>query len=63
MPNAMADLAKELLAIEATGDRARAENWFKKYTAMPAELKASLQTASDIPVDIDPIYVFAERAK
>ena len=27
----MSDLAKELLEIEATGDRARAENWFKKY--------------------------------
>ncbi len=29
-------LAKELLEIEATGDRARAENWFKKYDVMPA---------------------------
>src|SRR5262249_18746479 len=30
MPDALAGLAKELLEIEATGDRARAENWFKK---------------------------------
>ncbi|HEV8046488.1 MAG TPA: Zn-dependent hydrolase, partial [Terriglobales bacterium] len=30
MPPAISDLAKELLEIEATGDRARAENWFKK---------------------------------
>jgi hypothetical protein len=63
MPSAMADLAKELLEIEATGDRARAENWFKKYGAMPAELKASLQAASDVPVDIDPVYAFAERVR
>jgi hypothetical protein len=63
MPGAMADLAKELLEIEATGDRSRAENWFKKYDTMPEELKESLQAASDVPVDIDPVYAFPERAK
>jgi len=63
MPGAIADLAKELLEIEATGDRARAENWFKKYGTMPEELKASLQAASDVPVDIDPVFSFAERVK
>src|SRR5204862_3787319 len=34
IPTALAQLAKELLEIEATGDRARAENWFKRYDAM-----------------------------
>ena len=63
MPGAMADLAKELLEIEATGDRARAENWFAKYGTMPEDLKASLKAASDVPVDIDPVFSFAERVK
>ena len=63
MPGAMADLAKELLEIEATGDRSRAENWFKKYDTMPEDLKASLQAASDVPVDIDPVFSFAERVR
>src|SRR5450759_1304454 len=63
MPGALADLAKELLEIEATGDRSRAENWFKKYDTMPEELKASLTTASDIPVDVDPVFSFAERVR
>jgi hypothetical protein len=63
MPGAMADLAKELLEIEATGDRLRAENWFKKYGTMPEELKASLQAASDVPVDIDPVFSFPERVR
>jgi hypothetical protein len=63
MPVALADLAKELLEIEATGDRTRAENWFKKYGTMPEELKASLQAASDVPVDIDPVFSFAERVR
>jgi hypothetical protein len=63
MPGTMADLAKELLEIEATGDRTRAENWFKKYGTMPEELKASLQAASDVPVDVDPVFSFAEKVK
>jgi len=63
MPSAMADLAKELLEIEATGDRSRAENWFKKYGTMPEELKVSLKAASDVPVDIDPVFSFAERVR
>src|SRR6266480_5459578 len=38
MPQTLADLAKELLEIEATGNRERAEKWFKKYGAMSPEL-------------------------
>jgi hypothetical protein len=60
MPAAIAKLAKELLEIEASGDRDRAENWFKKYGAMPVELKTALQAAQDVPVDIDPVYAFPE---
>ncbi len=63
IPGAFADLAKELLETEATGDRQRAENWFAKYGQMPEELKSSLKIASDVPVDVDPVYSFAERVK
>jgi hypothetical protein len=63
MPDAIASLAKELLEIEATGDRARAENWFKKYDTMPAELKSALTAASSVPVDIDPVFSFAREVK
>jgi Peptidase family M49 len=63
MPQALADLAKELLEIEATGDRERAETWFKKYGVMPPELQASLKSAANVPVDIDPIFSFAERLR
>jgi hypothetical protein len=58
MPQAFADLAKELLEMEATGDRDRVEKWFTKYDAMPEELKTSLKKTSDIPVDVDPTYSF-----
>jgi hypothetical protein len=60
MPDAIAGLAKELLEIEATGDRARAEAWFSRYGAMPAELQAALKSASDVPVDVDPVSSFPE---
>ena len=60
MPDAVAALAKELLEIEATGDRARAEAWFAKYGSIPPELAKSLEAASDVPVDIDPVSAFPE---
>ena len=63
MPGAIADLAKELLEIEATGDRQRAASWFQKYDAMPAELKASLAKTSDIPVDIEPVFAFKQTVR
>lgn len=63
MPDAIASLAKELLEIEATGDRTRAENWFKKYDTMPAELKSALAAANSVPVDIEPVFSFAREVK
>ena len=63
MPDAINVLAKELLEMEATGDRERAETWFKKYDVMPPELKATLKTAAAVPVDIDPVYSFKETVR
>jgi hypothetical protein len=64
IPGVVADLAKELLEIEATGDRQRAEKWFQKYDTMPAELKLALsKKTADIPVDIDPVFSFKRRLK
>jgi len=60
---AFADLAKILLEIEATGDRQRAESWFKKYDVMPAELQESLKKAADVPVDIAPVFSFKEAVR
>jgi hypothetical protein len=60
MPEAIAALTKELLEIEATGDRARAEAWFARYEKMPDHLHAALNASRDVPVDIDPIVPFRE---
>ena len=58
VPAAVTALAKELLAIEATGDRARAERWFAKYDHMPRELADALAQVKDVPVDVDPEFDF-----
>ncbi len=63
MAGAVASLAKELLEIEATGDRARAEAWFAKYGTMPADLKAALDKTGTVPVDVDPIFAFGEDVR
>ena len=55
-PAVIASLAKELLTIEAAGDRARAESMLSKYSKMPAELSAALAKTTDIPVDVEPVY-------
>ena len=60
MPSAIASLAKELLEIEATGDRARAEAWFAKYDKMPPTLQAALAKTTSVPVDIDPVSAFPD---
>ena len=42
------------------GDRARVEAWFAKYGTIPPDLAKSLEAASDVPVDIDPISSIPE---
>jgi hypothetical protein len=56
MPSAIASLSKELLTIEATGDRARAEAWLNRYDKMPAELTEAMKATSKLPVDVEPIF-------
>jgi hypothetical protein len=63
MPEQIENLGRELLEIEATGDRGRAEAWFRKYEVMPATLEQSLKTASRVPVDIDPLFAFPRDVK
>lgn len=63
IPDAIARLAAELLAIEATGDRQRAEKWFARYDKMAPELAAAFAKTADIPVDIDPAFSFKDDVR
>jgi hypothetical protein len=56
MPGQIENLAKELLDMEATGDRAGAEAWFKKYDVISPEVQNSLKKADGVPVDVDPLF-------
>jgi hypothetical protein len=63
IPGALTALAKELLEMEAAGDRSRAEAWFTKYDRMPRELKTALAATSDIPVDVNPVFSFKDDVR
>ena len=58
IPGAVAQVSKELLETEATGNRARAEAWFNRYDKMPPDLAEALKATKDVPVDIEPIFSF-----
>ena len=63
MPPAIERLAKELLEQEAAGDRGRAEAWLSKYDRIPPALSQALAGATEVPIDVDPIFSFAERVE
>ena len=63
IPGAVASLAKELLEIEASGDRARSEGWFAKYESLSPELTKALESAKNVPVDIDPVFTFPRKVQ
>ncbi|MBS0614080.1 MAG: Zn-dependent hydrolase, partial [Proteobacteria bacterium] len=60
MPAAIAALARELLEQEASGDRARTEKWFARYGKLPPDLANALQKVTGVPVDVDPVFDFAD---
>jgi hypothetical protein len=63
LPGALAKLAKELLEIEAKGDRSRADALFNRYDKMPPDLQSALAKIYDVPVDIDPVFSFPENVQ
>ena len=63
MPVQIENLAKELLEMEAAGDRTRAEAWFKKYDVIAPDVQNSLKNAERVPVDVDPVFSFAREVQ
>jgi hypothetical protein len=59
----IATWTKELLEIEAAGERKRAEDGSKRCDSMPPELKSALEGVHDVHVDIDPVSAFEERVQ
>ena len=61
MKAAVRDLDHELLTLEATGDYAGAKRLLDRMGVVRPEMRRVLDKLSDIPVDIEPIYVTAEQ--
>jgi hypothetical protein len=55
------DLAHELLTIEATGDYARANKMLDTLGHLRPQMTAALAKLKDIPTDIDPVDVTADK--
>ncbi|MBI5545972.1 MAG: hypothetical protein HY901_18940 [Deltaproteobacteria bacterium] len=55
------DLARELLMIEATGDRAAAQKMIDTLGVLRPETLKALSGLESIPTDIDPVFVTAEE--
>jgi hypothetical protein len=58
--DAAAALTKEIMTIQATGDRARAKKLLETAVIRP-EVKGVLDRLGDVPVDIRPRYVTAQK--
>lgn len=57
MYDGIKSLATELLLIEATGDYTRAKNLLDHYGHSTKEMEMITQKLTDIPVDINPVFV------
>ncbi len=58
---AVRDLDHDLLTIEATGDYAGAKRMLAELGVIRPEMKKALDSLTDIPVDIEPIFVTAKE--
>jgi hypothetical protein len=60
---AVADLDREFLTIEATGDYARAQALMKKYVVIRPDVQKALDKMSSVPNDIRPAFTTAASLK
>jgi hypothetical protein len=58
---AVADLDREFLTIEATGDYARAQALMKRYAVIRPDVQKALDKMKSVPNDIRPAFVTAAR--
>ncbi len=59
---AIEGIARQLLLIEATGDRQAARLLLERYPRLPGELALMLADLEQVPVDLRPIYPIAGEA-
>ncbi len=59
--DAVRDLTHDLLTLEAEGDYAGAKKMLDTLGVLRPEFKQALDKLGDIPVDIEPIFVTADK--
>ena len=59
--NAVRDLSRDILMIQAEGDYDGAKAFIANYRKISPELKTALSKLSDIPVDIRPVYSVVKK--
>ena len=59
--SALRDLDHDLLTIEAAGDYTRAKRMLDELGVIRPEMQKALSSLSEIPVDIEPIFVTARE--
>ncbi len=63
MDDAVKQLAREILEIEATGDYDRAKKFMNKYCLVTPQLQQALDKLKNVPVDIRPVYAIEKILK
>jgi len=58
---AVRDLTHDILTVEATGDYAGAKKMLDTMGSVSPAMRQSLDRLSDIPVDIEPVFVTANE--
>jgi hypothetical protein len=58
---AVADLDRDLLTLEATGDYAGAKKMMETLAVLRPEVKKAIDRIGDVPTDIEPVYTTAEE--
>jgi hypothetical protein len=58
---AVRELARELLTVEAEGDYAKAGALLEKYSVIAPPMQAAMERLRDVPTDIEPVFVTADQ--
>ncbi len=58
--SAVRDLTRDLLMLEATGDYAATQKMFEELSVIRPEMQKTLSTMTDLPTDIEPLFVTAD---
>jgi hypothetical protein len=59
--DAVANLTRDIMTIQATGDYAAAQELLKKYVVIRPDVQRVLDKLKDVPVDIEPRFVTAKE--